>query len=122
MKKYSTFLAAILFALCTATSCQTKSDRIDELKDFVQEIANDGKDYTEEQWEKVDEKFEDLLEEVESYKDLTPEEVKEIARIQGEYAAVAIKKNSKKLMKEMEKAGEKLDGFLDGLKEEMKEE
>lgn len=122
MKKYSTFLAAILFALCAATSCQTKSDRIDELKDFVQEIANDGKDYTEEQWEKVDEKFEDLLEEVESYKDLTPEEVKEIARIQGEYAAVAIKKNSKKLMKEMEKAGEKLDGFLDGLKEEMKEE
>lgn len=122
MKKYSTFLAAILFALCAATSCQTKSDRIDELKDFVQEIANDGKDYTEEQWEKVDDRFEDLLENIESYKDLTPEEVKEIARIQGEYAAIAIKKNSKKLMKEMEKAGETLDGFLDGLKEEMKDE
>ena len=64
---------------------------MDELKDFVEQICEEGGTYTEEQWEKVNNKFSELLEKLESYDDLTPEELNEIAWLQGKYAAEAFK-------------------------------
>lgn len=114
MKKY------ILLALLTAgifylTSCQSKSSRIDDLKDFVEDIQKDSKDYTQEQWEKANEKFGELLEKINSYDDLSEEELKEVAKLQGQYAATVFKNSGKAIMEQMEKAGIALDGFLEGI-------
>lgn len=114
MKKY------ILLALLTAgifclTSCQSKSSRINDLKEFVEDIQKDSKDYTQEQWEKANEKFGELLEKINSYDDLSEEELKEVAKLQGQYAATVFKNSGKAIMEQMEKAGIALDGFLEGI-------
>ena len=116
MKKY------ILLVLLTAgifclTSRQSKSSRIDDLKEFVEDIQKDSKDYTQEQWEKANEKFGELLEKINSYDDLSEEELKEVAKLQGQYAATVFKNSGKAIMEQMEKAGIALDGFLEGIDE-----
>lgn len=114
MKKYIllVLLTASIFCL---TSCQSKSSRIDNLKEFVEDIQKDSKDYTQEQWEKANEKFGELLEKINSYDDLSEEELKEVAKLQGQYAATVFKNSGKAIMEQMEKAGIALDGFLEGI-------
>lgn len=119
MKKYIV-LALWAFVALGLGSCQSKSSRIDNLKDFVEEISEDGKDYTTEQWEKANKKFSELLEKINSYDDLSQEELEEVARLQGQYAATVFKNSGKAIMEQMEKAGTLLDGFFEGAQEELK--
>ena len=103
MRKY---IVIALWALTTLSigACQSKSSRIDDLKDFVEEIQKDGKDYSQEQWEKANEKL-----------DLSEDELKEVAKLQGQYAVTVFKNSGKAIMEQMEKAGAALDGFLEGV-------
>ena len=114
MRKY---IVITLWALTTLSigACQSKSSRIDDLKDFVEEIQKDGKDYSQEQWEKANEKFSQLLDKINSYEDLSEDELKEVAKLQGQYAATVFKNSGKAIMEQMEKAGAALDGFLEGV-------
>lgn len=114
MRKY---IVIALWALTTLSigACQSKSSRIDDLKDFVKEIQKDGKDYSQEQWEKANEKFSQLLDKINSYEDLSEDELKEVAKLQGQYAATVFKNSGKAIMEQMEKAGAVLDGFLEGV-------
>lgn len=114
MRKY---IVIALWALTTLSigACQSKSSRIDDLKDFVEEIQKDGKDYSQEQWEKTNEKFSQLLDKINSYEDLSEDELKEVAKLQGQYAATVFKNSGKAIMEQMEKAGAALDGFLEGV-------
>ena len=100
MKK--TILGAMLAAaslLCLG-GCGQHS-RVDELKDFVEKVQKEGNDYTEEQWQEVNAEFTKLLNKLNDYKDLSPEEVKEIAKYQAD--------------KTLEQAGAALEGALEGL-------
>ena len=114
MRKY---IVIALWALTTLSigACQSKSSRIDDLKDFVEEIQKDGKDYSQEQWEKANEKFSQLLDKINSYEDLSEDELKDVAKLQGQYAATVFKNSGKAIMEQMEKAGAALDGFLEGV-------
>ena len=114
MRKY---IVIALWALTTLSigACQSKSSRIDDLKDFVEEIQKDGKDYSQEQWEKTNDKFSQLLDKINSYEDLSEDELKEVAKLQGQYAATVFKNSGKAIMEQMEKAGAALDGFLEGV-------
>lgn len=114
MRKY---IVIALWALTTLSigACQSRSIRIDDLKDFVEEIQKDGKDYSQEQWEKANEKFSQLLDKINSYEDLSEDELKEVAKLQGQYAATVFKNSGKAIMEQMEKAGAALDGFLEGV-------
>ena len=114
MKKYI-LLVLLTTGIFCLTSCQSKSSRIDDLKEFVEDIQKDSKDYTQEQWEKANEKFGQLLEKINSYDDLSEEELKEVAKLQGQYAATVFKNSGKAIMEQMEKAGIALDGFLEGI-------
>ena len=114
MRKY---IVIALWALTTLSigACQSRSSRIDDLKDFVEEIQKDGKDYSQEQWEKANEKFSQLLDKINSYEDLSEDELKEVAKLQGQYAATVFKNSGKAIMEQMEKAGAVLDGFFEGI-------
>ena len=96
-------------------ACGSSESRISDLKDFVEEVSKDGEKYSEEQWEKANKKFSELLEKVESYDDLSTEELTEVAKLQGVYAAQAFKSQGKGAM---EKAGAIMNGFMDGLMDE----
>lgn len=116
MKKYI-LLALLAIGIMGFQSCQSKEGRIDDLKNFVEEISEDGKDYTADQWEKANKKFSELLEKINSYDDLTEEELEEVAKLQGQYAATVFKNSGKAIMEQMEKAGAALGGFLEGVDE-----
>lgn len=113
MKKY--ILPLLAAGILSLSACQSKSSRIDDLKDFVEEIQKDGEDYTQEQWEKANKKFSQLLDKINSYEDLSEDELKEVAKLQGQYAATVFKNSGKAIMEQMEKAGAVLDGFLEGV-------
>ncbi|WP_071148068.1 DUF6565 domain-containing protein [Bacteroides ndongoniae] len=116
MKKYI-LLALLAIGIMGFQSCQSKQGRIDDLKNFVEEISEDGKDYSADQWEKANKKFSELLEKINSYDDLTEEELEEVAKLQGQYAATVFKNCGKAIMEQMEKAGAALGGFLEGVDE-----
>ena len=108
--------------LLLLNACQSKTSRIDDLKDFVEQLSEDCGDYTTEQWESANEEFSKLLDKINSYDDLTKEELEEVARLQRQYAATVFKNSGKAVMEEMEKAGVALDGFLDGLNKGLENE
>ena len=112
MKKYIVIALWALVALSIG-ACQSKSSRIDDLRDFVEEIQKESKDYTSEQWEKANERFNQLLDKLNAYDDLSQEELEEMARLQGQYAATVFKHSGKAIMEQMEKAGAVLDGFFE---------
>ena len=103
-------------------ACQSKTSRIDDLRNFVEQLSEDCEDYTAEQWEKANDEFSQLLDKINSYDDLTKEELEEVVRLQGQYAATVFKNSGKAVMEEMEKAGVALDGFLNGLNEGLENE
>ncbi|HIZ91845.1 MAG TPA: hypothetical protein H9807_07000 [Candidatus Bacteroides merdavium] len=113
MKKY--ILPLLAAGILSLSACQSKSSRIDDLKDFVEEIQKDSEDYTQEQWEKANEEFSQLLDKINSYEDLSEDELKEVAKLQGQYAATVFKNSGKAIMEQMEKAGAVLDGFFEGI-------
>ncbi len=98
-------------------ACQSRTNRIDDLRDFVEQLSEDCGDYTAEQWEKANDEFTQLLDKINSYDDLTTEELEEVARLQGQYAATVFKNSGKAIQEELEKAGVALDGFMNGLNE-----
>lgn len=106
-------MAALLGAaslLCLG-ACESKG-HVDELKEFVEKIEKEGSSYTEEQWQKANDELSKLLEKLNEYEDMTPEEWQEVARLQGQYAAKAFKEQAGEAM---EKAGAALDGLMQGL-------
>ena len=118
MKKYI-LIALLALGMTGLQSCHNSRSRIDDLKDFVEEIQDNSKDYTAEQWEKANEKFGKLLDKINSYDDLSQEELEEVAKLQGQYAATAFKNSGKAIMEQMEKAGATLNSFLEGMGEGM---
>ena len=104
-------LAAGLFFL---SSCESKGP-VAELKAFVEKVQEEGGTYTEQQWAEANEEFSQLLEKVNEAQDMTAEELQEVARLQGEFAAKAFKEQAGEAL---EKAGALLDGFLGGLSDD----
>lgn len=121
MKKYILPVLLVL-SMMGFQSCQSNQSRIDDLKDLVEDIQDNGKDYSAKQWEEASAKFDKLLEKINSYDDLSQEELEEVARLQGQYAATVFKNSGKAIMEQMEKAGAALDGFMEGLQEGSEEE
>ena len=76
MKKLFFTLLIAVFAL---TACKPSAERyISDLKNFVEKVAEEGSDYTAEQWEKVSQEFDELVQRAEELEGLTDEQKKEI--------------------------------------------
>lgn len=116
MKKYFYIIMSGMLTF-SLMSCDSKSARMEKLNDLVEQLADDSKEYSEEQLEKLTKEYSETLEGLKEYDDLSPEEVKEMARIQGRYASAMLKQGGKALDKNMEKAGKALEGFMEGLKD-----
>lgn len=113
----------LLVAFVVLTACQpSAASYINDLKAFVEKVAEEGSEYTAEQWEEVSKEFDELVKKAEELEGLTDEQKKEIMKLQGKFSGTVMKKGFDTLMKdlgeEMEKAGEALEGFLEGLSSE----
>lgn len=102
----------LLFACLLMTACQTKETYVKDFNSFVEKVQKEAADYTAEDWEKADKKFEMLS--TENYtqfeQELSVEEKAEIMKLQATYAATKVKAGIKD-------AAKKVDGFIKGLKE-----
>ena len=97
MKKM--FYVALMAMVVMMTACQqSKEDYIKEFENFVEEVAEECTEYTEEQWEDVAEEFELLVKKAEKYQDLTVEEKMELATVQAKYAGLQAKKGIDKVI------------------------
>ena len=115
-------IRAIITEVQELVSAHKRSTLLEELKVLIKQIEEEGSSYTEKKWEEVNEEFSELLQklnsyedlsaELNSYEDLSAEELREIAELQGQYAATVFKEHAGKAM---EKAGAVLDGFVEGL-------
>lgn len=92
---------------------------MDDLKDFVEKIQEEGKDYTLDQWKEANERFQKLLDKINSNEDLTKEELEEMAKLQGQYAATVFQNSGKSIMEQMQKAGVALDSLEEGFEKGM---
>jgi outer membrane protein assembly factor BamD (BamD/ComL family) len=90
---------ALMAMVVMMTACQqSKEDYIKEFENFVEEVAEECTEYTEEQWEDVAEEFELLVKKAEKYQDLTVEEKMELATVQAKYAGLQAKKGIDKVI------------------------
>ena len=97
MKKM--FYEALMAMVVMLPACQqSKEDYIKEFENFVEEVAEECTEYTEEQWEDVAEEFELLVKKAEKYQDLTVEEKMELATVQAKYAGLQAKKGIDKVI------------------------
>lgn len=116
MKRYILCSVFLLAVLCFS-SCHSSKSRVDDLKEFVEQVLEKGQDYTQDQWTEANERFGQLLEKINSYDDLSQEELEEVAKLQGQYAAAVFKSCGKSIMEQMEKAGAAWESFGEGLEE-----
>ena len=97
MKKL--FYVALIAVMAVMTSCQqSKEDYIKEFEAFVEEVADECADYTEDQWKDAAKEFEALVKQAEQYEDLTTEEKLELAKVQAKYAGLQAKKGINKVI------------------------
>ena len=97
MKKF--FYVALMAIMVMMTACQqSKEDYIKDFEAFVEEVAEECADYTEDQWEDVAKEFESLVKQAEQYEDLSTEEKLELAKIQATYAGLQAKKDINKVI------------------------
>lgn len=75
--------------------------------------------FTLDQWKEANERFQKLLDKINSYEDLTKEELEEMAKLQGQYAATVFKNSGKSIMEQMQKAGVALDSLEEGFEKGM---
>ncbi len=97
MKKM--FYVALMAMMVMMTACQqSKEDYIKEFENFVEEVAEECEDYTEEQWEDVAKEFEALVKKAEKYEDLSAEDKLELTKAQAKYAGLQAKKGINKVI------------------------
>lgn len=115
MKRLQKILQGV--ALMAGVCACGETTRLEELKQVVDEVKAEGKAYTEEEWAEANAKFAQVLDSLENLKDLSADELKEMARLQAEYAKAAFDSNARKVMEQMKEAGVDVGSFLQGVSE-----
>ena len=80
-----TYLVTV-FAFLLLSACSNRQDAIDDLRTLVEDIRQNGKDYTAEQWADAEGIYETVCDDLEQY-EYTQDEQTEISKLKGQYAA-----------------------------------
>ena len=95
-------LILLLFVAFIFVACDDRKDAIDDLRTLVEDIRQNGNEYTAEQWADAEAIYADVSENLDTY-EFTREEKKEISDLKAEYLTYIAKW----------KAGEKFDMIMD---------
>ena len=116
MRKNIICLSVIASLLLTA--CHSKNDPMNELNALTEQLSEDTSDYTEKDWETVDNQLEVIDAEIEQYRDqYTDEEMKEIGRLKGKCAGLIAKKTMNSATQKLEDISKQAEGMIEGFME-----
>lgn len=112
-KKFFVFLFTILFI----SSCDFKQSKIDSVAAELDYAEANKKEMATEDWESLQITIEELEIDVDLNRDnFTDEQVKQIRKLQGRYAALAFKKGLNDFQDSMKDLGDQVEGFVKGFK------
>lgn len=131
MKKYILQLFAAVCVMMAFCACNPAESKIDELENLVAEVEAEYKEYTEEDWQGINEAYEALLLDMEQY-DYNTEQHKRIGRLKGKYEAIVLKYTMSNFSTIMEDYAEDMgkyagdmiegvEGFIEGMAEELED-
>ena len=107
------FIAAITLMLML--SCNTKQKPIDQLTDLAEDLKADSKDYTEQDWQEVDKRLEQINLELDKYQDqYTDAEKEHIGKLKGTCLWYETQHSIKTLKQGMKDAAREAKGMIEG--------
>ena len=113
MKRIIALMLAALCALLFAASC----DRLSipgRMEALAAAVEKNGANYTQDQWEKSNEKFDKLYQEYQEKKgSLTQDEIKRFRTASGQYVKAAVKAGVNSVSSSIEEIGEQLPGLFE---------
>lgn len=112
MKKLYVFVIIASFVFSCGNGA---SGPVKKLDSFVDDVEAESENFSVEDWEKVNEKFETLVESVtENYDSMTDEEKSEAMKAIGRYTGIYTKMGMKTAAEEFQKAMDALNPFVEG--------
>lgn len=119
-KIYSSIL--ILFVSLFISSCDSKETPINELDDLTEEISENSKEYSDEDWEEAALQYQQIEADLEKYhSEYSDEELKEIGKKKGKCLAFFAKRSAKNLKDNMEDLMHEASGIIEGFTEGLNE-
>lgn len=112
MRQPILFLGFIIM-LVGCNNIQSKLDKADIEIEYAEQNIEE---MTEKDWRMLEEKMQDLVDDVEQNRDkYTNEQIKEIGKLQGRYFAVALRKGINDFQESVQDFGNQMDGFIEGI-------
>lgn len=102
-------------------SCSNSQNPIDDLESLVDEIEESSSDFTEEDWENISLEYEEIEAKLQQ-NEYTDEELKEIGKLQGRYAAKVTKAAIKETKDALETFSKQFESQMEGFIEELQNE
>ena len=117
MKNYTVKSFVFLFFLTLIFySCNTSESKIKSCEKEIVHAEENAKNYTPDNWKKLEEKMDALQNDVQTNRDkYTDEQIKEIGKLQGRYFAVSVKKGINDFQESVKDLGNQMEGFIEGI-------
>ncbi len=115
--KLLTYICILFFLLFV--SCGFKQSKIDSVAAELDYAEANKKEMATEDWESLQLTVEELEQDVDLNRDnFTDEQVKQIRKLQGRYAALAFKKGLNDFQDSMKDLGDQVEGFVDEMQKD----
>lgn len=112
-------LYLFLFLILTFSSCDFKQSKIDLFAAELDYAEANKKEMATEDWESLQTTVEELEQDLDLKRDnYSDEQVKQIRKLQGRYAALAFKKGLNDFQDSMKDLGDQVEGFVDEMQKD----
>ena len=117
--KNSNKLFILLFTILFISSCDFNQSKIDSVTAELDYAEANKKEMATEDWESLQTTVEELEQDVDLNRDnFSDEQVKQIRKLQGRYAALAFKKGLNDFQDSMKDLGDQVEGFVDEMQKD----
>ncbi len=115
MKKINNFYF-IIAILVLLFSCNQSQSGIEKASKMIEHAEQNKDSFTQSEFDKMELKMEELEKDLETNrKNYTDEQVKEIGKLQGRYAAILVKQGMDEFQGSLKDLGSKMEGFIEGI-------
>lgn len=112
------FIFILTIFTLTLVSCNNKNTPINQLEELSEDLKQNSKDYTEDDWAAISQSLENIHAEIEEHRtEYTEEELKEIGRLKGICGVYLTRYAIKNASVRIRDAIRQFSGALDGAKE-----
>jgi len=112
------FFFIIAIVVLTVFSCQNGQSKLNNASNEIENAQQNIKEMNSSDWSELKNTMTELEDHFESNKDnYSDEQVKEIGRIQGKYAALLVKKGINDFQESLKDLGNQVEGLVEGIKD-----